>query len=124
MPRYMSRGSAALSTMLAFAIPGGASVAEPGEPKLAESEFAGTWKVEDTSGAPFEIELAPSGAAEANRAGEGMKGTWTEEGTSAVILWDTGWTTKITNVGGKFTKTAYGKDAATPTNTSPAEKMK
>jgi hypothetical protein len=110
-----------LSTLLALSVPATATLADA---KLEASEFAGTWKVQDTSGKTFEIKLSPTGAAEADREGEGMKGTWTEDGPSAVIVWDTGWTTKITRVGGKFTKTAYDKDAATPTNTSPAEKVK
>jgi len=124
MPRYMSRRSAAFSTVLAFGVPGGSRVQGSAEPELADSPFVGAWKVEETSGAPFEIALAPSGTARADRGGEGMQGTWTEEGDSAVVLWDTGWTTKITKVGDGYVKTAYDTDAATPTNTSPAEKVK
>ncbi len=33
-----------------------------------------------------------------------MTGTWKEAGSEAVITWNTGWTTKISNDGGKFTK--------------------
>jgi hypothetical protein len=90
---------------------------------LAESQFTGTWKVQDTAGNSFEITLFPSGTAEANRAGEGMSGTWNEEDMSAVIEWDTGWTTKITKTGDAFIKTAYDRTAAIPTNTSVAEKV-
>jgi hypothetical protein len=75
---------------------------------------------------PFEITLSSGGAAKATR-GEGMTGTWKEEGNSAVITWNTGWTTKITKEGNRFIKTAYGKGqslTATPTNTSDAEKAK
>jgi hypothetical protein len=93
---------------------------------LAGSEFSGTWKVQDTSGAPFEITLTDAGEASATRSGEGMKGSWTEEGSAAVIKWDTGWTTKITKEGGSFTKTAFEQGKAVPKegNTSPAEKVK
>jgi hypothetical protein len=56
-----------------------------------------------------------------------MTGTWKEEGNSAVITWNTGWTTKITKAGDRYIKAAYGKGqslTATPTNTSEAEKTK
>jgi hypothetical protein len=56
-----------------------------------------------------------------------MTGTWKEEGNSAVITWNTGWTTKITKEGDRYVKTAYGKGqslTATPRNTSEAEKAK
>ena len=93
---------------------------------VAESAFEGVWKVKDTAGHPFEITLSSGGAAKAKR-GEGMTGTWKEEGNSAVITWNTGWTTKITKEGDRYIKAAYGKGqslTATPTNTSEAEKAK
>jgi hypothetical protein len=93
---------------------------------LGASVFEGVWKVKDTAGNPFEITLSGGGAAKATR-GEGMTGTWKEEGDAAVITWDTGWTTKITKVGDRYTKTAYGKGqsmTSTPANTSDAEKTK
>ncbi|MBN8911927.1 MAG: hypothetical protein J0H65_07685 [Rhizobiales bacterium] len=89
-----------------------------------ESDFVGTWLVQDSSGQPFTIRLEVSGAATANRAGEGMNGTWDLDGVSAVIAWDTGWTTKITRTEDGFTKTAYDSTAAAPTNTSAAEKIR
>ena len=93
---------------------------------LAASAFAGTWKVTDTGGKAFEIVLGADGTAKANRAGEGMSGTWKEEGSAAVITWDTGWTTKITKDGDKYTKTAFKKGEADgkPANSSAAEKVK
>jgi hypothetical protein len=48
------------------------------------------WKVTDTAGQSFEITLSGGGAAKASR-GEGMVGTWKEEGKTAVITWNTGW---------------------------------
>jgi hypothetical protein len=95
---------------------------------LAASAFEGVWRVKDTAGHPFEITLSSGGVAKATR-GEGMKGTWKEEGDSAVITWTTGWTTTITKTkeGNRFVKTAYGKgqlQTATPANTSDAEKAK
>ena len=93
---------------------------------IAQSTFEGVWKVKDTAGHPFEITLSSGGAAKATR-GEGMTGTWKEEGNSAVITWNTGWTTKITKQGNRYIKTAYGKGqslTATPANTSDAEKAK
>ncbi|HEX9882093.1 MAG TPA: hypothetical protein VGA65_06260 [Hyphomicrobium sp.] len=92
---------------------------------FAASEFAGTWKVKDTSGAPFEIVLAADGTASADRSGEGMSGTWTDEDGVAVIVWKDGWTTKIAKDGDSYKKTAYEGDASgDPTNTSDAEKVK
>ncbi len=93
---------------------------------FAASAFEGTWKVKDTSGKPFEITLSSGGAAKATR-GEGMTGTWKEEGSAAVITWDSGWTTKITKEGDKYKKAAYRKGQALDgpaTNTSDAERAK
>src|SRR5580692_8155390 len=93
---------------------------------LAASAFEGVWQVKDTAGKPFEITLSSGGAAKATR-GEGMTGTWKEEGDAAVITWNTGWTTKITNEGGKYKKTAYRKGQALdapPANSSDAERAK
>lgn len=115
MASLSKQGSAMLSNFLAMVVPAGEN--------LAESEFTGTWRVEDTAGQPFDITLQASGTAEATRAGEGMSGTWTEEDLSAVITWDTGWTTKITRTGDAYIKTAYAETATTPTNTSVAEKI-
>ena len=91
---------------------------------LAASEFQGVWTVQDSNGKPFQITLSADGSAKADR-GEGMRGTWKEEGGAAVIKWDTGWTTKITKEGNKYKKTAYDKGKpleGTPTNSSDAEK--
>ncbi len=93
---------------------------------LAQTAFEGAWKVKDTAGQPFEITLSSGGVAKATR-GEGMTGTWKEEGDSAVITWNTGWTTKITKAGNRYTKTAYRKGqslTSAPANTSEAEKTK
>ena len=91
----------------------------------SKSEFVGAWEVSDSSGNPFEISVNADGTAGASRAGEGMKGTWKEEGSSAVIKWDTGWTTKIEKAGGSYKKLAYEKDlTAAPKNTSDAKKVK
>jgi hypothetical protein len=62
---------------------------------LAASDFIGTWNVKDTAGQPFEITLSGDATAKASLA-EGMIGTWKQEGETAVITWNTGWTTKIT----------------------------
>ena len=93
---------------------------------LAASAFEGAWQVKDTAGKPFEITLSSGGVAQATR-GEGMTGTWKEEGETAVITWNTGWTTKITKQGNQYHKAAYSKgqslDAA-PANSSDAQKVK
>ena len=93
---------------------------------LAASPFEGVWRVKDTAGQPFEITLSSGGVAKATR-GEGMTGTWKEEGNAAVISWKTGWTTKITKEGDKYKKTAYRKGQASdapPANSSDAERAK
>jgi hypothetical protein len=92
----------------------------------AASDFEGVWKVTDTAGQPFEITLSAGGEAKATR-GEGMVGTWREEDKSAVIKWNTGWTTKISKEDGHYKKAAYGKDQspdAAPVNTTDAHKVK
>ena len=94
---------------------------------LAGSQYEGTWSVADTGGKVFEITLAGDGSAKADRVGEGMTGTWKEEGAAAVITWDTGWTTKITKDGDKYTKTAFKKGEpmdGKPANSSLAKKVK
>lgn len=115
MGQLSRQGSAMLSNFLAMVM--------PGTDNLTDSEFVGTWRVEDSAGEPFDITLLASGTAEAERAGEGMNGTWAEEDASAVITWDTGWTTKITRAGDAYIKTAYKKDATTPANSSEAKKI-
>ena len=93
---------------------------------FAASEFAGEWKVKDTAGKPFEITLSQDGGAKATR-GEGMSGTWKEEGNSAVITWSTGWVTKIRGEDGRYKKAAYKKGQSLegqPANSSDAEKIK
>jgi hypothetical protein len=104
----------------------GAAVSLSPVASLAASEFEGTWRVKDSDGRPFDIILSQNAAAKASR-GEGMTGTWREEGKAAVITWDTGWKTKIAKEGGRFKKTAYRRgqplDSAAA-NSSDAEKAK
>jgi hypothetical protein len=93
---------------------------------FAASAFEGTWKVKDTAGKEFEITLAADGKATATR-GEGMTGTWKDDAGTAVITWNTGWVTKISKEGEKYTKTAFKKGEAEggkPANSSAAEKVK
>ena len=116
MPKSVTRFSAAILAAAVLAFTGVAS--------FAASQFDGKWKVTDSAGKAFEITLASDGSATANR-GEGMTGTWKEDGGAAVITWSTGWTTKISKDGDKFTKSAFKKGEspdAKPANTSPAEK--
>ena len=102
------------------------AIAMPAFFSLAASDFEGVWKVKDTAGQPFEITLSSGGAAKASR-GEGMVGTWKEEGNTAVITWNTGWTTKIAKEGDQYKKTAYGKGQpldGPPTNSTDAQRVK
>ena len=94
----------------------------------SSSEFAGTWKVADTAGKPFEITLGNDGSATANRSGEAMESTWKEEKGAVIISWKDGWTTKIAKgvEGDVYMKTAWDKGLSMddrPTNTSSAEKV-
>ncbi len=92
----------------------------------AGSEFVGKWNTEDTQGKPMEITLSEDGSAAGAREGEGLKGTWKDEDGTAVITWDTGWTTKIMKDGDTYKKVAFDKGApldGMPTNTSPAKKV-
>ena len=106
-----------LAAAAAFALTMGAS--------FAASQFAGVWKVKDSAGKDFEITLSEDGSASANRAAKPMKGKWAEDGGAAVVTWDTGWISKISKDGDKYTKTAYKKGAAAdPKNSSDAVKVK
>ena len=79
---------------------------------FAANPFEGKWKVQDTKGNPFEITLSEDGSAKGSRSGEGLSGTWKAEGDSAVITWESGWTTKITKQGDQFKKTGFDKGKA------------
>ena len=96
-------------------------------PALARSAFSGVWTVQDTAHKPFQITLSPNGAAKANLK-PGMAGRWKAHGDSAVIHWNTGWTTKIwRRGGGDYTKAGFRKGlsvSSAPTNHSSAEKVR
>jgi len=85
--------------------------------------FVGTWKLKDTSGKDFQIEIAKDGTATGDHAGKPMNGKWTEKDDAVTITWDTGWTTKIAKSGSGYEKTATdgGSDKG---SASPAEKVK
>jgi hypothetical protein len=117
MANLSKHGSGVLSSVLALV---GVRHEERAE---TEATFVGVWLVQDSNGKSFEIALHESGDAEASRDGEGMNGTWESDGRSAVVSWDTGWTTKITRTADGYVKTAYDSTAAAPTNTSSAEKI-
>ena len=117
MANLSTHGSGLLSSVLALV-----GVRDDERPDT-EAQFVGVWSVENSNGKPFEIVLSDSGDAEASRDGEGMTGTWESDGTSAIVSWDTGWTTKITRTADGYVKTAYDPTAAAPTNSSPAQKL-
>jgi hypothetical protein len=99
-----------------------AAIVVAGGLALAASGFVGKYKTTDTDGKPFTIWLSDNGSAKGDRANEGLQGMWKEEGNAAVITWDSGWVTKITKNGDKYTKTAEkdGKPVGSP---SDAEKV-
>jgi hypothetical protein len=83
---------------------------------FAASGFVGKWKTTDTEGKAFTIWLSDDGAAKGDRANEGLAGMWKEEGSAAVITWDSGWVTKITKDGDSYKKSAEkdGKPVGSP----------
>jgi hypothetical protein len=118
LSRQVLRTAAAAFLVACFAVVA-APISAP-----AASEFEGNWKVEDTKGQPFQINLSPDGTAKGDRAGEGLTGKWTANEKRAVITWDTGWITKIVKKGDTYQKRAYEKAPAKgkPTHTSEAQK--
>ena len=89
---------------------------------FAAEGFVGKYKTTDTDGKPFTIWLSDDGVAKGDRADEGLAGMWKEEGSAAVITWDSGWVTKITKDGDKYTKTAE-KDGKAVGSPADAEKV-
>lgn len=89
---------------------------------FAAEGFVGKYKTTDTDGKPFTIWLSDDGKAKGDRADEGLAGMWKEDGSSAVITWDSGWVTKITKDGDKYTKTAE-KDGKAVGSPADAEKV-
>jgi hypothetical protein len=113
--RFLARTTAAFAAIaLAIALTGAA---------LAASGFVGKWKTTDSQGKPFTIWLSDDGKAKGDRANEGLAGMWKEEGSAAVITWDSGWVTKITKEGNTYKKTALdkGKPVGEPTEATKEE---
>jgi len=93
---------------------------------LSASDFEGVWKVKDTAGKEFEITLFSNRTASSNLRPD-MIGTWKEEGASAVIKWETGWTTKIVKSASGYLHLAYRpRDPLNgrPAGSSDAEKIR
>jgi hypothetical protein len=113
---FLARTTAALA-ILAFAI------VLTGAAAFAAEGFVGKYKTTDTDGKPFAIWLSDDGKAKGDRADEGLAGMWKEDGSSAVITWDSGWVTKITKDGDKYTKTAEkdGKPVGSPVDAEKVE---
>ena len=90
---------------------------------FAAEGFVGKYKTTDTDGKPFAIWLSDDGKAKGDRADEGLAGMWKEDGSTAVITWDSGWVTKITKDGDKYTKTAEkdGKPVGSPADAEKVE---
>ena len=90
---------------------------------FAAEGFVGKYKTTDTEGKAFTIWLSDDGTAKGDRANEGLAGMWKEEGSSAVVTWDSGWVTKITKDGDTYTKTAEkdGKQVGEPSDVEKTE---
>lgn len=89
---------------------------------FAAEGFVGKYKTTDTEGKPFTIWLSDDGLAKGDRADEGLSGMWKEEGSAAVITWDSGWVTKISKEGSSYKKTAM-KDGKSVGSAADAEKV-
>ena len=87
---------------------------------FAASDFEGTWTVQGRKETKFDITLSADGKATSTHP-KNMNGTWTEEGGTATIKWDTGWITKISKEGDHYTKQSVTADGKAG-NTSPAVK--
>ena len=114
--RFLARAAAAFAA-IAFAI------ALTSAASFAASGFVGKWKTSDTEGKPFTIWLSDDGVAKGDRANEGLAGMWKEEGSAAVITWDSGWVTKITKDGDSYKKNAEkdGKPVGSPSDIEKVE---
>ena len=114
--RFLARTTAAFAA-IAFAI------ALTSAASFAASGFVGKWKTTDTEGKAFTIWLSDDGVAKGDRANEGLAGMWKEEGSAAVITWDSGWVTKITKDGDSYKKSAEkdGKPVGSPSDIEKVE---
>jgi maltose-binding protein MalE len=90
---------------------------------FAAEGFVGKYKTTDTEGKTFTIWLSDDGKAKGDRANEGLAGMWKEEGSTAVVTWDSGWVTKITKDGDSYQKTAEkdGKPVGEPSDVEKLE---
>jgi hypothetical protein len=116
----MIRKAAGIAVAAAFAL------AVTGFAAHAAGDFQGTWQVKDSNGKPFEITLSADGKATGTQR-PNMTGTWRQQGSAAVINWNTGWTTKIEKTDDHFTHAGYRKGQSPegqPASTSDAEKLK
>jgi len=90
----------------------------------AGSEFVGTWKLEGTTGEPFQITLSEGGHARGRYVDKELKGSWTEEAGAATVTWGTGWYTKIFKEGEGYKKSVYkGSLDDPPISTTTATKI-
>lgn len=108
------------------ALAGVFAVVVAGLASQAAGDFQGTWQVKDSQGKPFEITLSADGKASGTQR-PNMSGSWQEQGSAAVVTWNTGWTTKIEKTDGRYTHSAWrqGQSSNTqPTATSDAQKLK
>jgi len=113
---FLARTTAALAAIAFAIVLTGAAV-------FAAEGFVGKYQTTDSNGKAFTIWLSDDGKAKGDMADKGLAGMWKEDGSSAVITWDSGWVTKITKDGDKYTKTAEkdGKPVGSPTDVEKVE---
>ncbi len=88
----------------------------------ADSSWLGTWRVSDTQGNPYTIELNTDGTAVGSRQG-GMAGKWREIDGNVYIVWKTKWRTLLFLTDNGFGKMSFkpGKTfTSTPDNVTVA----
>jgi hypothetical protein len=90
---------------------------------FAAEGFIGKYETTDSEGKPFTIWLSDNGSAKGDRANEGLQGMWKEEGSAAVITWDTNWVTTISKEGDAYKKSATkdGKAVGSPVDAKKVE---
>ena len=123
MTRYVSRWAAMLAAAaLAFTLAGCDAPSDSGS-GTESSGFVGNYSTKDTKGNPMSVELDEESSATGKRDGQDLTGSWKVDGSTVVITWADGWTTKIAKDGAGYSKTAF-KDGKEEGSKVPAEKTK
>lgn len=72
----------------------------------ADSPWVGVWRVADTEGKSYTIELYHDGKVLGSRDG-GMSGKWKEIDGNVYVVWKTGWRTLLFSTGDGYGKMSF-----------------